>query len=259
MYTFYSLRFAKFCFINLLLPLYFAVLYFGCNNKASEIPLNKEARSEESIVEEKQEIQGALYTLATAIRTDFERAKKNNPGAFTSDTANFRKVDGYLSLQIDGEWKQLYSFKDTLNFTDSDDTDIREYKYLGQLQPVTKYVVAGYFWEFYECYLVDKETGKIDTTWNSPILSPDNKFIASLSLPYGLEGLPNGIQIFKAENEGEKITKFIEINQDEWSPYEAYWESVNSIIIKILPISRVLEINGIPKEEDFSYLRLSIN
>ncbi len=217
-----------------------------------------EAESTETIEEEKKDVKASLYTLEAAIRLDFEKAKKNNPEAFTADTSNYRKENGILSLKIKDEWKLLASFRDTLNAPESDDTEIREYKYLGQLKPINKYVVEGYFWEFYECYLVDKVTGKVDTTWTSPSLSPDSKLLASLSLPYGLEGLPNGIQIFKVENGGEQIAKYFEINQDEWSPYESYWESVDSIIIKILPINRISEINGIPKEEDFSYLRLRI-
>jgi hypothetical protein len=217
-----------------------------------------EAQTPADFVEEEKNVEASLYTLDTATRVDFEKAKKNSPEAFTADTANFRKENGILSLRIKGEWQLLASFRDTLSAPETDDTDIREYKYLGQFKPINKYVVAGYFWEFYECYLVDKVTGKIYTTWTQPSLSPDNKFLASLSLPYGLEGMPNGIQVFKVMNGGEAITKYFEINQDEWSPYESYWESNDSIIIKMLPIKRVLEINGLPKEEDFSYLRLSI-
>lgn len=243
--------------MKILLPI-LVVLCFGCNSRASESILGVETQPTESIVEARKEVTATPYTLKAATRLDFEKAKKNDPKAFTADTANFRKENGVLSLQIKDEWKLLTCFRDTMNAPESDDTDIRKYKYLGQLKPINKYVVGGYFWEFYECYLVDKATGKVDTTWTSPSLSPDNRLLASLSLPYGLEGLPNGIQIFKVENDGEQITKYFEINQEEWSPYESYWESNDSIIIKMLPIDRVLEINGVPKEEDFSYLRLKI-
>ena len=243
--------------MKILLP-FIAAICLGCSSRASEPILEVENQSTESIAEVRKDVAATSYTIETATRLNFEKAKKNNPEAFTADTANFRKENGVLSLQLKDEWKLLTSFRDTLNAPETDDTDIREYKYLGQLKPINKYVVGGYFWEFYECYLVDKVTGKVDTTWTSPSLSPDNRLLASLSLPYGLEGLPNGIQIFKVENSGKQITKYFEINQDEWSPYESYWESNDSIIIKMLPIGRVLEINGIPKEEDFSYLRLKI-
>jgi len=77
-------------------------------------------------------------------------------------------------------------------------------------------------------------------------------------MPYGLEGVHLGIQIFRIENNGQNLTKLIEINQEEWSPYNFYWESPNTLIIQILPVERVMEINGIPKQEDYSYIRLKI-
>ncbi|WP_191185162.1 hypothetical protein [Pontibacter aquaedesilientis] len=198
------------------------------------------------------------YLIENATKADFDKAKKASSDELTPDTVNSRKKNGVIEVLTNGKWKSLTAFKDTLNSPESDDDEIREYKYVGQIKSINKLLVEGYFWEHYECYLVDKSTGKIDTTWTRPYISPDKKMLASLSMPYGLEGPPLGIQILRIENNGQNLTKFLEINQQKWSPYDFYWESPSSLIIQILPVERVLEINGIPKEEDYSYIRLKI-
>jgi hypothetical protein len=71
-------------------------------------------------------------------------------------------------------------------------------------------VVSGTFWEHYEIYLINKNTGENTLLWNNPALSPSNQFIANLSLPFGLEGTPIGIQIGVL---AKKITPQILVSQ----------------------------------------------
>ncbi|QNF33297.1 hypothetical protein HUW51_11365 [Adhaeribacter swui] len=244
-----------------ILPLLLLTFIFSCSSKPDETALAEENIQVSSQTEkptEEKEIAGVKYSIAKATKADFDRAKKASSNLLTPDTLNSRKKNGVIEVLTNGNWKPLTAFKDTLNSPESDDDEIREYKYAGQIKSINKFLVEGYFWEHYECYLVDKATGRIDTTWTKPYISPDKKLLASLSMPYGLEGPPLGIQIFKIEGNGQNLAKFIEINQQEWSPCDFYWESPSSIVIQILPVERVLEINGIPKQEDYTYIRLKI-
>jgi hypothetical protein len=244
-----------------ILPLLLSTSIFSCSSKPAETALTEENIHVSIETEKPTEVKekaAVKYSIEKATKEDFEKAKKASSDALTPDTLNSRKKNGVIEVLTNGKWKPLTAFKDTLNSPESDDDEIREYKYVGQIKSINKFLVEGYFWEHYECYLVDKETGRIDTTWTRPYISPDKRMLASLSMPYGLEGPPLGIQIFRIEGNGQNLANFIEINQQEWSPYDFYWESPRSIIIQILPVERVLEINGIPKQEDYSYIRLKI-
>lgn len=244
-----------------ILPLLLLTFIFSCSSKPVETALTEENIQVSSETEKptaEKEKATVQYLIEKATKADFDKAKKASSDALTPDTTNSRKKKSVIEVLTNGKWKPLTAFKDTLNSPESDDDEIREYKYVGQIRPINKFLVEGYFWEHYECYLVDKATGRIDTTWTRPNISPDKKMLASLSMPYGLEGPPLGIQIFRIEDNGQDLAKFIEINQQEWSPYDFYWESPSSIIIQVLPVERVLEINSIPKQEDYSYIRLKI-
>lgn len=166
----------------------------------------------------------SLFSKEKASKADFDQAKANYSDTFIHDTLNIRKNAGVLKLKTGRGWKPYVIFTDTLAGTDDD--SIREYKYLGHYKEINHYLVGGLFWEHYECYLIDKAKGKITTTWERPFISPDKQYLANLSMAYGLEGIPNGIQIWKVthhpNNQLEPITieKFIEIDQQIWAPYD---------------------------------------
>ena len=150
-------------------------------------------------------------------------------------------------------------FKDTLT-EKIEAQDVREYKYIGQFKKIGFYVASGSFWEHYECYLISKRTGMKTTIWNNPTLSPSDNFIANLSLPYGLEGLPNGIQIWRVNQKNNaKIEKYIELDQQIWAPIEMFWETEKAIILRVADTKKLDNENGVRKETDFYYLRLKIN
>lgn len=81
---------------------------------------------------------------------------------------------------------------------------------------------------------------------------------------YGLEGVPNGIQIWRIDinekNQVEPITivKHIEIDQESWVPYDFVWETDNSIILKVVTVEIFLNASGQPKDNDFYFLRLNL-
>ena len=76
-------------------------------------------------------------------------------------------------------------------------------------------------------------------------------------MPYGLEGLPNGIQIWKIEN-NNYLRKYLELDQQIWVPEDFVWETDNTIILKVAAVEKYLNKNGQLNEKDFYYLKLRL-
>ena len=197
------------------------------------------------------------FTVAT--EQDFIKAKAKFKDKLTQDTINFPKINGEIKLPIEGHKPTQLSFRDTL--LNTDDENIREYKYEGQFKDIDHYVVSGTFWEHYEIYLINKKTGENTLLWNNPTLSPSNQFIANLSLPFGLEGTPIGIQIWRINKTNNtsnfSISKHLEINPIDWAPTDFVWESDKVILPKVAKVDTFLNSNGIPHKNDYYYLKLS--
>lgn len=200
------------------------------------------------------------FTISKAKTEDFNNAKKSFIDKTVYDTIAFKKVNGEIKLPINEKWKPFVIFKDTL--VNTDDSDIKEYYYAGQFEKIGFYIVGGIFWEHSEYYLINKRTGRQTTIWSSPTISPKNKFIANLSMAYGLEGEPNGIQIWRVDrqknNQTEPISlsKHIEIDQQIWAPDDFVWETDHSILLKVALVEDYMNENGRPNDSDFYFLRL---
>jgi len=196
------------------------------------------------------------FSMTKTTVADFIKAKKIYKDKFIQDTLNIKKVNGVTEVPLHRpHYPPSVIFKDTL--VGIGETEEREYYYIGHFPDLDNYLVSGTFWEHYECYLIDKETGSKTTTWNRPFLSPTSKYFANLSLPYGLEGLPNGIQIWNIENQNY-LSKYFELNQKIWVPDDFVWETDNSLILKVVAVDKYLKENGKPNEKDFYYLRLQL-
>ncbi|MEA5141285.1 hypothetical protein [Arcicella rigui] len=202
------------------------------------------------------------FSITKATADDFNKAKRSFVDKTLYDTTTFRKVNREIKLPVDEKWKPFVTFRDTL--LNTDDSEVREYNYVGQFEKIGFYIVGGSFWEHSEYYLIDKRTGRQTVTWSSPTISPTDKFIANLSMTYGLEGVPNGIQVWRIDrnpnNQVEPISlsKHIELDQQIWVPEDFVWETDNSIILKVAAVDKYMNKRGQPNPSDFYYLRLKI-
>jgi hypothetical protein len=197
-----------------------------------------------------------IFSIAKATLEDFKKAKNGYKDIFIQDTLTIRKVNGVTELPLNRpHYPPSVIFKDTL--VGIGETDEREYHYLGRFANLEYYLVSGIFWEHYECYLINKKTGSKTTTWNRPFLSPTSKYFANLSMAYGLEGVPNGIQIWKVENQNY-LSKYLELDQQIWVADDFFWETDNSLILKVAPVDQYLNESGQPNEMEFYYLRLRL-
>jgi len=238
------------------LIVYLTIFFTACGQHSQSV--------DNSLLGSKEVAIDSLHTFSITIATadDFNIAKSKSKDKTLYDTTIFKKINGEIKLPVDSKWKPFVTFTDTLLKTD--DTDIREYQYLGQFDKIGFYIVGGSFWEHYECYLIDKRTGIQTTIWNTPTISPDDKFIANLSMAYGFEGVPNGLQIWRIDrqvnNQVELISlvKHLELDQQIWVPDEFVWETDNSLILKVSEVEKFMNENGQPNENDYYYLRLQI-
>jgi len=202
------------------------------------------------------------FSITNATTDDFNKAKKSYKERTLFDTTTYKKVNGVIKLPIERMWNPFVIFKDTLQKTE--EIDIREYQYLGQFEKIGFYIVGATLYEYSECYLIDKKTGIKTTIWNTPSISQNDKFIANLSMEYGLEGLPNGVQIWRIDrhenNQSEpiSISKYLELDQQIWVPVDFVWETDKSLIMKVADIDKYMNENGRTKDSDFYFLRVRI-
>ncbi|MBD0259673.1 MAG: hypothetical protein ICV83_28465 [Cytophagales bacterium] len=211
------------------------------------------------------EISGSevTYTIMSATQQAYNQAIQHQTDPVLYDTMAHEKQDGVIRLPLTDPNKPSASFADTL--TGTDDTAIRTYLYLGQLPSIGQYIVGGGFWEHSEAYLVDQHTGAVTMLWGIPVLSPSGKFVANLSMPYGLEGEPNGIQVWRVgngkRNEGKVLAKMIEIDQQAWIPEELVWESDTAFLIKTTSVEQYWQAveKGQELPRDFTYLLVKMN
>ncbi|WP_436516376.1 hypothetical protein [Ekhidna sp. To15] len=176
---------------------------------------------------------GNNFEIKTVSKAVFDKvfSQYDPPFNISERTSNDSLIKLYIS-------DSLIVFRDTLTKTDS--YSQKNYEYLGELNSINKYVVQCSYWEYSECLLIDKSNGKIDTVWNTPIISSDLKYLASKSLPYGLEGLQNGLQIFKVK--GSQISKLVEIDQQEWIPEKIAWSEENELFFSFMSVDDFWEM-----------------
>jgi hypothetical protein len=201
------------------------------------------------------------FKIVESTFEEFKLAQSNFIDIQHYDTIKHQKKNGEIKLPINRKWNPFVIFHDTL--LDTDESSIKNYKYIGQFDKIGYYIVVGNFWEHFECYLINKNNGNQIVIWNTPKISQNQQFIANLSIPYGLEGVPNGIQIWKINKnknndvEPFSIFKHIEIDQEVWVPLDFVWDN-NSIILKVLSIEEYINNSNNIIDKDCKYLKLLI-
>jgi hypothetical protein len=195
------------------------------------------------------------FSMVVVSKDNFAKAKKRYVDQLIPDTLTIRKINGVIKIPINQP-----NFIDTVFFRDSlgdiDEASQQEYNYLGYFPSVNMYLVEGLFWENYACFLIDKESGHQTSTWNRPYLSPKGRYFANLTMTYGLENMPNGIQIWRVEKGYSYLMKYFELDQQIWAPEDFAWETDHSLILRVVSTEKYFNNNGSPHEKDFYYLRI---
>jgi hypothetical protein len=131
------------------LIVYLTILITACGQNSQSTD-NILSESKEVTIDSLQ-----TFSITNVTPDDFNIAKSKLKDKILYDTITFKKINGEIKLPVDRKWKPFVTFTDTL--LNTDETDIREYQYLGQFDKIGFYIVGGSFWEHYECYLIDNE------------------------------------------------------------------------------------------------------
>lgn len=216
--------------------------------KTTETKVNESKTLEESL---------ETFSITNVSSEDFFKAKKIYKDKIIEDTINIIKKNGIIELPLHRpHYPPSVFFTDTL--VENGEEEYREYHYIGHYPNLNLYLVAGSFWEHYECYLVNKETGKITVVWTDPKISPSSEYLANLSMSYGLEGIPNGVQIWKFDKTEKELSKILELDQQIWAPDDFVWETENTLILKVVSVGKFWKSNGNVNNNDYYYLRLKL-
>lgn len=177
-------------------------------------------------------------------KEEFNRNKIKEENYFIRDTLAIRKEKGVISLNCSNK---------VVKYIDNDEEgdSFSLYEYFGQIPFMNKYVVSGYFHEWINCFLVDKDSGKEIVLFDTPLISPNKKHIISFSYnPY----LNNtDFQLFSIS--GNDINLITELHFSRWKTTEKdnyFWDKYNSYYLEITHSENNEDI------KDISYIRISI-
>ena len=116
------------------------------------------------------------FTIDLISYEEYKKAKKNGYFPLVKDTLAIKKKEGILLLPCSDTVVKL---KD-VEMTPQD--DLEYYEYLGEMQPIHQYLIAGYYYEAGDKFLIDKRTGHKTEIESQPYLSPDGKYIITLGV-----------------------------------------------------------------------------
>lgn len=98
--------------------------------------------------------------------------------------------------------------------------DLEYYEYLGEMQPIHQYLIAGYYYEAGDKFFIDKRTGHETEIESHPYLSPDGKYIITLGVTE--MGGATAIALYKVLN---KDPFAIELVVSAWIRYWVAYEA----------------------------------
>lgn len=157
---------------------------------------------------------------------------KNKPNAMeflVADSTTHRKVNGELKLPNSKGYTTL-----TDNLSDNDNH--KEYTFIGEIPKLKVYLISGIYWEDWDYFFVDKETGRMKQRFvNFPYLSTDEKYIICLDIDSS-EGAAY-IDLYHVSNQNH-IDPQIGMYVKSWIPVDAidkiYWASDNYLYIPVI-------------------------
>ena len=134
-------------------------------------------REGDTFVDEKEGTTLTKYFTIDLISYEaYQKAKKKGYFPLVKDTLTIKKKEGILSLPCRDTVVKL---KD-VEMTPQD--DLEYYEYLGEMQPIHQYLIAGNYYEAWDKFFIDKKTGHKTEIESHPYLSPDGKYIITLGV-----------------------------------------------------------------------------
>jgi hypothetical protein len=173
----------------------------------------------------------ARYVLSIASEKEYTTTATTYSDKVKRDTNTHRITNNQLRLPLTNG--KEYIVKNNL----ADNDSYLEYKYIGQLHAIDKYVLACTGYEWSEYFIVDKNTGDTTVFFNQPRISPKNTRMACVYYDtYQTESQAIQISTYRLLNKqiaGSHST-YIRIG-DEHYPLECtlVWENEQSFLVEI--------------------------
>ena len=142
-----------------------------------------------TIEEEKGITLSKYFTIDLISYEEYQKAKKNGYFPLVKDTLSVKKEEWILTLPCRDT---LVVFKDSALRPEA---DREEYEYLGEMQPIHQYLIAGTYEEAWDKFFIDKRTGHRTAIDSYPYLSPNGKYIITLGETE--MGGPTAIALYK--------------------------------------------------------------
>ena len=124
--------------------------------------------------EEKGTTLSKYFTIDQISYEEYQKAFNNGYFPLVKDTLSIKKQKGILTLPCSDTVVKL---KD-VEMTPQD--DLEYYEYLGEMQPIHQYLIAGTYDETWDKFFIDKRTGHRTAIDSYPYLSPNGKYIITL-------------------------------------------------------------------------------
>tara|TARA_R110002074_G_scaffold14788_2_gene51322 strand:- start:97915 stop:98721 length:807 start_codon:yes stop_codon:yes gene_type:complete len=217
----------------------------------------------ENVVIAKSKLKGKKHplkvTFKEATEREYNNASINQDIIFEMKEGDAKKIDGVIHLKINEEWKAITSLKD--EFLSEFNINLCTYYYLGKSNSINAYLIGSHsFFDEKEWYLVDAKTAEVITVTSNPIFSPNYLNFATLNL-VSTSNIPlKGFYLSKLNktNSVLEASHYYVGKNEKWIPYELFWETNNSLLIKVLPEKKSNNLKNEPLESDFSYVRMTI-
>lgn len=177
---------------------------------------------------------------------EFNNHKIKEENHFVRDTLSVFKDKGVISLNCSSTTVKYIDIDE-----DGESFNYSQYEYFGQIPFINKYVVLGYFYEWFNCFLIDKDSGKEIVLYDIPIISPNKKHITSLSYNPYLN--TTDFQLFSIK--GNDINLITELHFSKWKTTERdnfFWGKDNSLYLE------VIHAENYEQDKDIHYIKISI-
>ncbi len=163
----------------------------------------------------------------------FYLKKRTAVSYFLADTNTIRKENGVIRLPIHNGFKQ---YQDNNKPGVEDNT--QEYNYVGQIDFLNTYVIAGLYWESWDYKLINKHSGVQEVSLNAlPNISHDRRHLISIS-DNGYTGTAD-LELYNIKN--NKVRKVMAASFKYWAPVNAsgiFWGIDGSLYVAVLPSSK---------------------
>jgi len=187
---------------------------------------------------------------------EYRKQKATASNFLISDTLNIQKVSGVTTLPCENK---PVTFVDKPN----EEEERYEFKYLGQIPEINKYVVAGNYWESSDVTLVDKTSGKKFDLLDYPYVSKTQKYLICIyANPYDTTA---DLEFYSIEKQNPKKIASISFKYwmpvtqefDKEKPDNLFWGSDNCFYLKALHSQAFWQDNGMLNNQG-QYLKITI-